>query len=122
MARRDFFLSPDEAQTLGDIIFMKKRVKIKRSFPKTQKNQSSFEIEKEIASLDDKFSSSNGNTANGSTISSSNSISSFSSQSEYIPSTKGVTEEQKRKDVEERRREDTSLEMFRNMARNLKKK
>lgn len=119
MARRDFFLSPDEAQTLGNINYMRKRVKVKRSFPKTQKNQSSFEIEKEIASLDDKFSSFNGN---GNTASTNNFVPTSVSQSDYIPSTKGVTEEQKRQDVEERRREDTSLDMFRNLARSIKKK
>jgi hypothetical protein len=119
MARQDFFLSPDDAQTLGNILYMKKRVKIKRSFPKTQKNQSAFEVEKEIASLEDRFSSFNGN---GNTASSNNFVSTSVSQTDYTPSTKGVTEEQKRKDVEERRKEDTSLDMFRTMARSIKKK
>ncbi len=118
MARQDFFLSPDDAQTLGDISYMKKRIKIKRSFPKTQKNQNAFEVEKEIASLDDIFSF----NGNGNIASNNNFVSTSVTESNYTPSTKGVTEEQKRQDVEERRREDTSLDMFRNMARSLKKK
>jgi hypothetical protein len=117
MARQDFFLSPDEAKTLGDIIYMRKPVKVKRSFPKTQNNQSSFEIEKEISSLEDKNRSLNGNTA-----SSNNFIPTSTSEPDYIASTKGVTEAQKSKSVEERHRQDSSLDMFRNMVRSIKKK
>jgi hypothetical protein len=50
MANKDFFLSPDDAQTLGNINYMKKSVRVRHTFPKNLKNPNGFEIIKEISS------------------------------------------------------------------------
>ena len=46
MGKNDFFLEPDDAQTLGDINYMRKSVRVRRTFPKTLKNKDGFAIEK----------------------------------------------------------------------------
>ncbi len=53
MADKDFFLEPDDAQTMGDIKYMKKSVKVKHTFPKTLKNPKGFAIEKEVSATED---------------------------------------------------------------------
>ena len=53
MANQDFFLSPDDSQTLGNINFMRKSVRVRHTFPKTVKNPKGFEVEKEISSLEE---------------------------------------------------------------------
>ncbi len=53
MANKDFFLSPDDAQTLGNINYMRKHVKIKHTFPKSLKNPDGFEVVKDISSMED---------------------------------------------------------------------
>ena len=52
MADKDFFLEPDDAQTLGDIKYMKKTVKTRRTFPKTLKNPEGFAIEKTFSATE----------------------------------------------------------------------
>ena len=53
MANQDFFLSPDDAQTLGDLKYMRKSVRVRHTFPKNLKNPQGFEIEKDISSIED---------------------------------------------------------------------
>ncbi len=53
MANKDFFLSPDEAQTLGDVNYMRKHNKIRHTFPKTLKNPQGFEVVKDISSVEE---------------------------------------------------------------------
>jgi hypothetical protein len=50
MANKDFFLSPDDAQSLGNINYMRKSVRVRHTFPKNLKNPNGFEIIKEISS------------------------------------------------------------------------
>ena len=52
MADKDFFLEPDDAQTMGDINYMKRSVKVKKTFPKTLKNPKGFAIEKEFSATE----------------------------------------------------------------------
>ncbi len=52
MADKDYFLEPDDAQTLGDIKYMKKTVKVRRTFPKTLKNPEGFALEKEFSATE----------------------------------------------------------------------
>lgn len=100
-----FFLDPDSAKTLGDIDYMRKTKIVKRTFPKTASNQEGGELIKEVSSI--KMAKKNPNQVNNSssdstTFSSGNSLSSpsFSSQS---------------------RKTDTNMDMFRNMAKKIKK-
>ncbi len=53
MANQDFFLSPDEAQTLGNINYMRKSVRVRHTFPKNLKNPQGFEVVKEVSSIED---------------------------------------------------------------------
>jgi hypothetical protein len=50
----DFFLPPDEAKTLGDINYMRKKIKVKRTFAKGASNPDGGESVREI-SAEDKF-------------------------------------------------------------------
>ena len=52
MANNEFFLEPDEAETMGDIKYMKRSVKVRKTFPKTLKNPEGFAIEKEFSATE----------------------------------------------------------------------
>jgi hypothetical protein len=97
-----FFLPPDEAQTLGDSQFMRKSVKVRRTFPKTASNAKGGEQIKEISSLEQKNNNSNGKVESASNFNS-------------------TIEPSVQKEVQERRANDSNMDMFLNMARNLKK-
>jgi hypothetical protein len=113
-----FFLEPDDAKTLGNIDFMRSANKIRRTFPK-QKVGADNAVVREVSSIDMKVSngtSSNGMTANG--TSSNGSLPAPKTESNGTqPSPSPVVEQ-----GEERRRTDSSMDMFRNMARDLRKK
>ena len=105
MANQDFFLSPDDAQTLGNIDYMRKSVRVRHTFPKNLKNPQGFEIIKEISSSEDR-SVDNLN---------SNRTQSYSTQSTAISSSFSSSSAQSRST-------DTNINMFRNMARNIGKR
>ncbi|MGK7898050.1 MAG: hypothetical protein AB4372_31650 [Xenococcus sp. (in: cyanobacteria)] len=90
-----FFLDNDAAKTLGDTEFMRKPITIKRTFAK------GGELVQEISSLEKKKAGSNNITPKQ--VQSNN-----NSQSTTPVNT-------------ERRQADTSMDMFRDMARNIKK-
>ena len=52
MASKDFILNPDDAQTLGDINYMRKPVKVKHTFPKNLSNKGSFEVVREVSATE----------------------------------------------------------------------
>ncbi len=108
MANKDFFLSPDDAQTLGDINYMKRSVRVRHTFPKTLKNPNGFAVEKEVSSSDDR----SFNSFNSPTIEPTQNINSNFSNftSEPIKSTP------------KKRPQGSSMDIFRNMARNIGKK
>ena len=121
MANKDFFLSPDDAQTLGDINYMRKSVRVRHTFPKTLKNPNGFAVEKEVSSSEDRvvdgFNTGASETTFSSTFSSPTvqttptvDSSSDSSNSESVVATP------------KKRPQGTSMDMFRNMARNIGKK
>ena len=103
MANQDFFLSPDEAQTLGNINYMRKSVRVRHTFPKTVKNPQGFEVEKEVSSLEDNSFSSIPEKS----PESSSSSSTFSSTSMSSPKSTQSS---------------SNMDMFRNMARKLGKR
>ncbi|MEM7593109.1 MAG: hypothetical protein AAF383_16605 [Cyanobacteria bacterium P01_A01_bin.83] len=54
MGDKDFFLSPDDAMTMGDINYMRKTKRTRRTFPKTLANKDGFAIENEVSSIEDR--------------------------------------------------------------------
>ena len=110
MANKDFFLNPDEAQTLGDINYMRKHDKIRHTFPKTLKNPKGFEVVKDISSVEEtsmpSFQESSQESTKESSFSSTTSQSSSSTSSSSSKSTPSSS----------------NMDMFRNMARNIGKR
>lgn len=92
-----FFLSPDDAKTYGDINFMRSAKSIRRTFPKG-KTGSDNEFVQSVSSLEKQ---------NGQAF-----IASNSTEAEAAQNTEAA----------ERRRSDTSMDMFRNMARDMRKR
>ncbi len=103
MANQDFFLNPDEAQTLGNINYMRKSVRVRHTFPKTVKNPQGFEVVKEISSLEENPFSSVPEKSPESSGSSSTFPSTFSSSPKSTQSS-------------------SNMDMFRNMARKIGKR
>jgi hypothetical protein len=95
-----YFLDADEAKTMGNIEYMRSKKVIKHKFPKTAGNDGEFEVEYEVSSSDMK--SGNGLSA--------------STKSTAAPS---ATPSKK---TTERRTTDSSMDMFRNMARDIRKR
>ncbi len=139
MADQDFFLSPDDSQTLGDINYMRKSVRVRRTFPKTLKNKDGFAVEKVVSATQSQDDSFNGNGASSfNSVSNSNGASSFnsfsnsngstSSQPDVQATTEATTEEIKpvqpaeTASRQQRIQTDTNLDMFRNMARNIRRR
>lgn len=97
-----FFLEADDAKSLGDAEFMRKPLQIKRSFPKTL-NSNGAEVVKEISSLEIKTVQANGQVKN--------------TPAAAAPSVPATTEPVNN----DRRSSDNSLDMFRQMAKDIKK-
>ncbi len=106
-----YFLEPDDAKTYGDIDYMRKSKTVRRTFPKTLGNNKGAEFIQEVSSM--KAAKKNGLQQNSSSIStqSSSQSESFTSESSFQPS-----------EVDKRRSTDTNMDMFRNMAKGIKRK
>lgn len=111
--REAFYLEPDDAKTMGNTEFMRKRNKIRRTFPKTKSREAS-EFIQEISSIDkiiDKVPNKN--------------QSSFENQTTTSFSSTNNTQPQVQKEdtnfSAKRRSADTSMDFFRNMAKDIKK-
>ena len=145
MGDKDFFLSPDDAMSMGNIDYMRKATRTKRTFPKTLKNKDGSAFENEVSSMEDrtKFSK-NSNTnqsisentvfnptpssqsqpgiTGGSAVTQTNSN---QSQTNFQQST-GFNSKPKfeapKQSPEERRKSDNSMDMFRNMAKGMRGK
>jgi hypothetical protein len=139
MGDKDFFLSPDDAMTMGDIDYMRTSKRTRRTFPKTLKNKDGFAVENEVSSMEDRnnlYTGSN-NTANTAY----NPAPSFQPQSGFNSSSAAVSSNQVQQStpdtaptfqpqanpdalkpsVAKRRPSDNSMDMFRNMAKNIGK-
>lgn len=95
-----YFLDADEAKTMGNIEYMRSKKVIKHKFPKTAGNGGEFEVEYEVSSDDMKV----GND--------------LSVPTEPTSTSAGATS----KPANERRTTDSSLDLFRNMARDIRKR
>ncbi|MFB6276404.1 MAG: hypothetical protein ABEI32_09710 [Halothece sp.] len=111
--QKAFFLDPDEAKTYGDIDYMRQPNTSKKSFPKTLSNPEGGELVEEVSALEKKsLSKKNGNQTNNNQP----------SQSSPEPTPENPTASvQNDPAIEQRRKSDSSLDMFRNMARDIKK-
>ena len=143
MGDKDFFLSPDDAMTMGNIDYMRKSTRTRRTFPKTLKNKDGSAFENEVSSMEDrsKFSKNSNTNQNisentlfnptpssnsqpgitgGSAVTQTNSN---PSQTNFQQST-GFTPKPKfeapKQSPEERRKSDDGMDMFRNMAKNMR--
>ncbi len=112
--QKAFFLDPDEAKTYGDIEYMRKPNTVRRSFPKSLGNPEGGEQIEEVSALEKK-SLSKPKKSNQQT----NNQAAASSQS--MAQEGQVYSAQDDPQIEERRKSDSSLDMFRNMARDIKK-
>jgi hypothetical protein len=119
----EFFLPPDEAQSLGNTDYMRKKVTIRRTFPKTASNKTT-EVIKEVSSTTDRVVS-KGGTSVPSNNGFSNNENSFVPQNN-INNNSNAEPIQQEPSFEpsaeaERRRSSNNMDMFRNMARNIRK-
>lgn len=96
-----FFLDSDNAKSLGNIDYMRKGKKIRRTFPKTASNQVG-EVIKQVSATEDQK------------ITNSQDVSVFSANG-------SVAKQETKKVVAERRSADSNMDMFRDMARKMKK-
>lgn len=98
-----FFLEPDDAKTFGDIDYMRKSKTVRRTFPKTASNKEGGELIQEVSSIKMATkTSSQVSRSSEATTSSQND----STTSSFTP---------------QRTKTDTSMDMFRNMAKKIKK-
>jgi hypothetical protein len=111
--QKAFFLDPDEAKTYGDIDYMRQPNTSKKSFPKTLSNPEGQERVEEVSALEKKsLSKKNGNQTTNNQ----------QSQSSPEPTPANPTASANNDPaIEQRRKSDSSLDMFRNMARDMKK-
>ena len=119
MASKDFFLEPDDAQTLGDVKYMRKSVRVRRTFPKTLKNPDGFALEKE-------FSATEGGKVSANNTSSSNN---FVGQSTFTPAPTPApapapaptikTNSFTGSNAQDRQKGDPGINKFRDMAKNI---
>lgn len=116
MANQDFFLSPDDAQTLGNINYMRKSVRVRHTFPKNLKNPNGFEIIKEISASEGK---SVGNLLKNVTETV---LSQITPTNDNKNDTNNNSSPEPIKSFSKPRIATTSMDMFRNMARSLNKK
>lgn len=148
MGQKDFFLEPDDAMTMGNINYMRKATRTKRTFPKTLANPEGFSLDNEVSSMDNRSKNRNrtnqyqqSNTAQDTTI---NTVFSPVPSSQGQPSITGgstVTQtnpntlkdntkqiasnfkvEPVKTTAQERRKGDDGLDMFRNMAKSMRGK
>lgn len=139
MGDKDFFLEPDDAMTMGDINYMRSAKRTRRTFPKTLKNKDGFAFENEVSSIENRNNLYKGSNTNQDTTANTVFNPTPSSQSQpgvtggsavsqtngVQPSTPNVASTQSgfnapKPSTEKRRPDDNSMDMFRNMAKNMR--
>ena len=128
MGKKDFFLDPDDAQTMGDINYMRMAKKVRKTFPKTLKNPNGFAIERSVSS------ESNNNFSGVNSFQPKSTSNNNQPQSSFkTPASKPITESKfpskpkvdftssSKSTSESKKQGDDGLDMFRNMAKNIRK-
>lgn len=144
MGDKDFFLSPDDAMTMGDIEYMRKPKRVRRTFPKTASNKGGFAVETEVSANEDRSGMFKGNNSNQNT--NVNTVFNPTPSTQFQPAiTNGAVAPQANVSVvpqvepvepaapapqptvqtpqptpEERRQADDGMDMFRNMAKKMR--
>lgn len=113
--QKAFFLDPDEAKTYGDIDYMRKPNTVRRSFPKSVGNPEGGEQVEEVSALEKKSLSKKRPTATNNKTNQPSPSSTESTQESKTYSSKDDP------DIQKRRQSDSSMDMFRNMAKDIKK-
>ncbi|MGL5871944.1 MAG: hypothetical protein ACRC2R_06190 [Xenococcaceae cyanobacterium] len=124
MGSSDFFLEPDDSKSFGDVNFMRKPVRVRRTFPKTIKNPNGFEVVKETSSVDQKnFNNFNGNSSftNNTSFNGNGAVNGNGNGSSNGNSASFEPQSDREQNSFEPRKVDSNLDMFRNMARNMKR-
>ncbi|MGF1588489.1 MAG: hypothetical protein ACFCU7_04455 [Pleurocapsa sp.] len=142
MGDKDFFLDPDDAMTMGDINYMRKATRTRRTFPKTLKNKDGFAFDNEVSSIENRTNLYKGSNTNQNTLENTvfNPTPSAQSQSgitggsivnqanQVQPQTNTTSGFQQPisqptpQPIEKRRQSDNSMDMFRNMAKGMRGK
>ncbi len=97
-----FFLDPDEAKSMGDIDYMRTARKVRKTFPGTKAWGKAFEQEVEVSATK----MVNGSNGNGQTL---------------VPSELFQAAEEQKDAGAVRRKAAADLDMFRNMAKDIRK-
>jgi hypothetical protein len=97
-----FFLEPDDAKTLGNIDYMRTPITIKRSFPKTLKGEGG-EVVQQVSAMEKAKVNENGQ---------------ISANSSVVSEVKPISETPTRRTSDN---SDNSLDLFRKMAKEIKK-
>jgi hypothetical protein len=141
MGDKDFFLSPDDAMTMGDINYMRTSKRTRRTFPKTLKNKDGSAFENEVSSMQDRNNFYKGSNTNqdttvntvfnptpssqsqpgvtgGSAVTQTNPVREFTPEAQSMSQTNF---DAPKPSAAKRRPSDNSMDMFRNMAKNIGK-
>ncbi len=116
MATNDFFLGDDDAKTYGDIDYMRKVKRVRKTFAKPAFGEMAIATETNdgYSALTKESSSSASQPSVGMTPAT-------STTPEVKPASSVSTSSNSFSGSEQRRSRDTNLDMFRNMARGMKK-
>ena len=143
MGDKDFFLSPDDSQTMGDIDYMRKAKRTRRTFPKTLKNPNGSAFENQVSSIKDNSGMFKGNNrSNNNQNIAENTVFNPTPSSQSQPGATGGSAVTQTKQTQpqpttqqftpspkpapsstpqERRKSDDGMDMFRNMAKNIRR-
>lgn len=141
MGDKDFFLSPDDAMTMGDIEYMRTSKRTRRTFPKTLKNKDGFAFENEVSSMDNRNNLYKGSNTNQNTtvntvfnptpssqsqpgVTGGSAVTQTNPVREFTPEAQSMSQssfDAPKSSAEKRRPSGNSMDMFRNMAKNIGK-
>lgn len=141
MGDKDFFLDPDDAMTMGDINYMRTSKRTRRTFPKTLSNKSGFAVENEVSSMEDRSNLYRGSNTNQNTtvntvfnptpssqsqpgVTGGSAVTQTNPVREFTPEAQATSQsgfDAPKPSTEKRRPSDDSMDMFRNMAKNIRR-
>lgn len=113
-----FYLDSDQAKTFGDIDYMRTAKSVRRTFPKTKSNPNPAERTTQISAME----SMRIEGENGAMLNRQSTGSSPDPQVDAKPKSPSPAKPDQNGSSANRRRVDTSMDMFRNMARDMKKR
>ena len=131
MGDKDFFLSPDDAMTMGDINYMRTSKRTRRTFPKTLANKDVFALENEVSSVENRNNAFQASNTNQNTTV--NTVFNPTPSSQSQPGITGGSEVNQTESISstqdvtpistpaKRRPADSSMDMFRNMAKDIRR-